>query len=180
MTDRLLVGVVGHSNAGKSSTWEDLFGATVKTSHYGNERRLYLSKNQKDWVNVFPINGSPGERGKDVKEILNPKSLINFENPRIVLCSMEYPNDAVGATIQYFIEHKYELFIHWLNPGYKDPEEYDDLSGFIPYILKQHNSLLGIRDGKTDRTSRVNEIRNFIRGWASARGLINTDKPICV
>jgi len=51
-----------------------------------------------------------------------------------------------------------------------------------PQVITKNsaNSLLGIRDGKTDRTSRVNEIQNFIRGWASARGLINTDQPICV
>lgn len=180
MTERLLVGVVGHSNAGKSSTWEDLFGANVKTSSYGNERRLYLPKNKQEWVNVFLINGSPGERGKDVEEILNPKGLINFENPRIVLCSMQYPDDAVGKTIQYFIEHKYDLFIHWLNPGYNDLTKYNDDFEFIPHILEQHNSLLGIRDGKVDRTSRVNEIQDFIRGWASARGLLNVNQSICV
>ena len=179
MTERLLVGVVGHSNAGKSSTWKDLFGANVITSYHGNQRPLFLSKNQKEWVNVFLINGSPGEREEDVKKILNPKSIINFENPRIVLCSMQYPDDAVGATIQHFVEQKYDLFIHWLNPGYEDPQKYNDDSGFIPYILEQHNSLLGIRDGRVDRTSRVNEIQSFIRGWASTRGLLNADQPIC-
>ena len=175
MTERLLVGVVGHSNAGKSSTWKDLFDANVKTSCHGNERRLYLSKNQKEWVNVFLINGSPGERGEDVKKILNPKGLSNFENPRIVLCSMQYPDDARGATIQHFIEQEYDLFIQWLNPGYDDPKKYNDDFGFIPRILEQDNSLLGIRDGKVDRASRVNEIQSFIRGWASARGLLNAD-----
>ncbi len=175
MTERLLVGVVGHSNAGKSSTWKDLFDANVKTSCHGNERRLYLPKNQKEWVNVFLINGSPAEREKHIREIMNPKEINNFDNPRIVLCSMHYQNDAVGATIQYFIEQKYDLFIHWLNPGYEDPQKYDDEFGFIPYILKQNNSLLGIRDGKADRTSRVNEIQSFIRGWASTRGLLNAD-----
>ncbi|MHC5717422.1 MAG: hypothetical protein ACYTX0_36250 [Nostoc sp.] len=180
MTERLLVGVVGHSNAGKSSTWKDLFGADVQTSHHGNERRLYLPRNKQEWVNVFLINGSPGERGKDVKEILNPKGLINFENPRIVLCSMQYPDDAVGKTIQYFIEHKYDVFIQWLNPGYKDTTEYDDSRGFIPLLLKENNSLLGIRNGQLERTSRVNEIEDFIRGWASTRGLLNVDQSICV
>lgn len=179
MTERLLVGVVGHSNAGKSSTWKDLFDANVITSYHGNQRPLFLSKNQKEWVNVFLINGSPGERGEDVKKILNPNGIINFENPRIVLCSMQYPDDAVGATIQHFVEQKYDLFIHWLNPGYEDPKKYNDDSGFIPYILKQNNSLLGIRDGRVDRTSRVNEIQSFIRGWASTRGLLNADQPIC-
>ncbi|MBF1989842.1 hypothetical protein [Fischerella thermalis] len=43
-----------------------------------------------------------------MKEILNPKGIINFENPRILLCSMQYPNDAVGATVQYFIELYYD------------------------------------------------------------------------
>jgi GTP-binding protein EngB required for normal cell division len=40
MTERLLVGVMGRSNAGKSETWTELFGAEVKTSAYGNEREL--------------------------------------------------------------------------------------------------------------------------------------------
>ncbi|MHC5726472.1 MAG: hypothetical protein ACYT04_47490 [Nostoc sp.] len=51
MTERLLVGVVGHSNAGKSSTWKDLFGTDVQTSHHGNERRLYLPRNKQELAN---------------------------------------------------------------------------------------------------------------------------------
>jgi hypothetical protein len=170
MTERLLVGVMGHSNAGKSHTWTELFGAKVKTSFYGNERELWLSP--KERVSVFLINGSPGERDKDVKDILNPSGCDKFESPRIVLCSMQYPCDIKGTTLQYFIKQEYYLFIHWLNPGYHDPQKYNDDFGCIPYILQENNSLIGIRDGKTSPTSRVNEIREFIRGWASIRDLL--------
>jgi hypothetical protein len=170
MTERLLVAVLGHKNAGKSRTWTELFDATVKTSAYGNERVLSVS--QKEWVSVFLVNGSPAERGIDVKDIINPKSSNNFESPRIVLCSMQYPFDIEGTTLQYFIQQGYYLFIHWLNPGFHDPQKYNDDFGCIPSILHEHNSLLGIRDGKTSSTSRVNEIRDFIRGWANTRGLL--------
>ncbi len=173
MTERLLVGVMGHSNAGKSHTWTELFGAKVKTSVYGNERELWLSP--KERVSVFLINGSPFERGKDVKDILNPSGCDKFESPRIVLCSMQYPCDIKGTTLQYFIKQEYYLFIHWLNPGYHDPQKYDDDSGCIECILQQNNSVIGIRDGTTSPESRVNEIREFIRGWASTKGLLKTD-----
>lgn len=174
MTERLLVAVLGHQNAGKSKTWVELFGRTVKTSIHGNERQLELS--QKEWVSVFLINGSPAERGIDVSNIINPKGSTNFEPPRIVLCSMQYPHDIQGTTLQYFINHGYYIFIHWLNPGYNDPPKYEDDFGCLSSILYKHNSLLGIRDGKTDPpTSRVNEIRDFIRGWAYTRGLLKAD-----
>lgn len=170
MTERLLVGVLGHCNAGKSETWNKLFDTKVKTSHRGNERPLLVSKDEK--VSVLLINGSPGERDKDVLDIMNPSGNANFESPRIVLCSMQYPCDITGKTLQYFIEHKYYLFIHWLNPGYHDTQKYTDDFGCIKRILEANNSLIGIRDGQIDSTSRVNEIREFICGWASARGLL--------
>lgn len=179
MTEHLLVGVLGHCNAGKSSTWEHLFDQkNLKTSSYGNERRLYLSKDKREWVSVFLINGSPAEREKDIYDILNPKGIVNFKNSRIVLCSMGYPNDVVindnaKTTLQYFVELKYHLFIHWLNPGYEDFEAYNDESQCIPYILKQPNSHLNIRNGKEPFDSRVNEIRDFIYDWSNKRGLLS-------
>ena len=170
MTERLLVGVLGHGNAGKSQTWYKLFDAKVKTNAHGNEQELQLSKDEK--VSVFLINGSPAERGKDVLDIINPSSNTNFESPRIVLCSMQYPCDVTGKTLKHFIEHEYHIYIHWLNPGYYDTHKYTDKFGCIQSILEANNSLIGIRDGKTEPTSRVNEIREFVRGWASVRGLL--------
>jgi len=168
MTERLLVGVLGHGNAGKSQTWYKLFNTEVKTGR--NERELQVSKDEK--VSVFLINGSPAERGKDVFDIINPSSNTSFESPRIVLCSMQYPCDVTGKTLKYFMEHEYHIYIHWLNPGYYDIHKYTDKLGCIQSILEANNSLIGIRDGKTEPTSRVNEIREFVRGWASVRGLL--------
>ena len=171
MTERLLVAVLGHPNAGKSKTWVELFRTpTVRTSPRGHERELKVF--QEECVSVLLINGSPKERGIDVSNIINPGNIANFEPPRIVLCSMQYPHDIKGTTLQYFINHGYYLFIQWLNPGYEDSHKYEDNFKCIPDILDRDKSLLSIRDGKTNLTSRVNEIRDFIRGWANTKGLI--------
>jgi hypothetical protein len=165
MNERLLVGVLGHKNAGKSMTWKTLFEGKVKTTK--RERQLWLSKT--DWVKVFLVNGSPEERGKDVSDI------IGSNNPRIVLCSMQYRSD-VSKTINYFITKKYHLFIHWLNPGFSDDTKSEDYLNLIPYI-HQLDYTLEVRDGKVNPTSHVNEIRDFIRGWATARSLLNIASP---
>jgi ribosome biogenesis GTPase A len=41
MTDRLFVGVLGNRNSGKSTTWNTLFGATVRTGQYPRILTLY-------------------------------------------------------------------------------------------------------------------------------------------
>ena len=41
MTDRLFVGVLGHQKSGKSTTWNTLFGATVRTGHFPQTLILY-------------------------------------------------------------------------------------------------------------------------------------------
>ena len=56
--DKLLVSVIGKRNSGKSSTWNSLFGRTVKTGT--KLKRLYL--NETEYVNVFLVSGSPEER----------------------------------------------------------------------------------------------------------------------
>ena len=161
--DRLLVAVVGNSNSGKSHTWNTLFGRTVRTG--SNERPLSLVNGES--VSVFLVSGSPEERKKYVGEIVQ-------HDPRIVLCSMQYRYD-VFTSFQYFFNRGFFSFVHWLNPGYNDPSDtatWDHL-GLVPYLLAA-NSLIGIRNAKMDATNRVEEIRDFIRGWAQSRGLIRS------
>lgn len=160
MTDRLIVGVLGNRNAGKSLTWNTLFGKTVKTGKC--ERQLWLS--QIEWISIFLVSGSPEERETYVGDIIHNKK------PHIVLCSMQYRED-VTRTIDYFAKHNYYFLIHWLNPGFSDQSKIEDSIQLIPYIFS-YNSLVGIRDGKVNPERRVNEIKEFLRGWASIRGLL--------
>ena len=81
MSDKLMIGVLGNRNSGKSKTWNTLFDKkTVITGK--RERQLQLSKTE--WISVFLISGSPEERGAYVGDIIGNAS------PQIVLCSMQY------------------------------------------------------------------------------------------
>lgn len=160
--ENLAITVLGNRNSGKSTTWNSLFERKVRT---GTEiRRLFLR--EREYVEVFLVSGSPEERETYVGKI------IGEQKPRIVLCSMQYRAD-VTQTIQFFSDNNYSIFCHWLNPGYFDPNEIaipDDLE-LMKYLLSL-NSIVGIRNGKSEVASRVNEIRDFIYGWASSRNLI--------
>ncbi|MCG8334114.1 MAG: hypothetical protein MJE63_06325 [Proteobacteria bacterium] len=161
--EKLLVAVMGHRDSGKSYTWNQLFGGTVKTGKY--IRKLYL--NDSEYVDVFLVSGSPEERGEYVGD------LITVDNPRIVLCSMQYRKD-VTESLDYFINNDYFIFLHWINPGYSDsPVIHHDINGVVPYI-NSLSAMFGIRDGKKDAASRVNEIKEYIYGWAKYRNLIKT------
>jgi hypothetical protein len=158
--DRLLIGVLGNRNSGKSHTWNTLFGHTVKRGR--QPHRLELRPG--DCVEVFLVSGSFEEREEYAGDILKN------QNCRIVLCSMQYTED-VQQTLNYFIANGFFLFVQWLNPGYKDHRitAFDHL-GLVNQILSVP-SILSIRDGRHAR-SRVQEIREFIYGWARYRDLI--------
>lgn len=162
---KLLIAVIGKRNSGKSSTWNSLFGRTVKTGT--RLKKLYLT--QTEYVNVFLVSGSPEERETYVGE------LITIENPAIVLCSMQYRKD-VTQTIDYFTERKYQIYSQWLNPGFDDQNELPqfDTLGIFNYLIGL-NSTVGIRSGKISLDNRVQEIRQYIYGWAKYRNLILTD-----
>ena len=66
MPDRLFVGVLGHRRAGKSTSWNRLFGRTVKTGN--RSRKLELRPGES--VEVFLVSGSPQERKKYTGSIL--------------------------------------------------------------------------------------------------------------
>jgi len=158
MADKLAVIVLGHRSAGKSTTWYTLFGRTVRTG----EHELYLT--EREYVEVFLVNGSPQERDKFIGD------MMPVENPRIVLCSLQYKDDVMDS-FDYFTKRGYLLFIHWLNPGYSDNGNNADSLGLVPRLLEAE-SLLGKRNGKVDATRRVSEMRDFIYGWAKARRLL--------
>ena len=154
-----MVGVLGQRNSGKSYTWNMLFGHTVRT---GSEiRKLYLTETQ--YVQVFLVSGSAEEREIYVGDIIKGK-------PAIVLCSIQFRNDST-RTFDWFSENNYFLFVHWLNPGWSDSSRYQDEHN-ISQIILDRNSLLGIRSGKTRPEERVQEMRDFIYGWAQSRNLL--------
>lgn len=165
MSDRLAVIVLGTRSSGKSTTWNRLFGATVRTGKH--QRALYLNRAQ--YVDVFVINASPEETETEVGDIL-PDSL-----PQIVLCSVQYHDDAAN-TFRFFLQHGYEVFVQWLNPGYSDTGRYADDVGLRDYLLTKGVTLQQ-RSGARHPTRRVDEISQHILGWATYRDLVRTEFP---
>ena len=163
MSNKLVVSVIGNQNSGKTSTWKELFGRTVKTGT--KLRQLYLNKTE--YVEVFLVSGSAEEREKYIGDLITEK------NPRIVLCSMQYI-ESVKDTFNYFVENEYTSYTQWLNPGYKDQKEvYFDSLGLVNWLLNEEH-ILSMRNGKINLKDRVQEIRDHIYGWAKNRNLILT------
>jgi hypothetical protein len=160
MTDRLLVGVLGNRNAGKSRTWNALFHKPVrrgKTPH-----RLVLRPGE--CVEAFLVSGSFEEQRKYAGDILDNQDC------RIVLCSMQY-TEKVDKTIEYLIGKGFFFYVQWLNPGHRDSGETWDRLGLVNRLLSVE-SVLSIRSGRVSEKSRVQEIREYIYGWALYRKLI--------
>lgn len=163
MNNRLFIGVMGNRNSGKSKTWQTLFEQSdIRTGKC--LRPLYFFDDS--YVNVFLINGSPQEREVEIESLLPEGEL-----PDIILCSMQYASSA-KKTIKWALKMGYFLFIHWLNPGYKDIAIYDDDIGLQKIILDS-DSMFGIRNGKVHLKSRTQEIKDYIYGWAKSRDFLN-------
>src|ERR1700758_634136 len=90
----------------KSTTWNTLFGTTVRTGR--NSRPLALRPGE--CVQVFLASGSPEERQLYVGDI------VGDTDARIVLCSLQYVS-GVDTSFHYFIEAGFFIFLQWLNPG---------------------------------------------------------------
>jgi hypothetical protein len=162
MADRLFVAVIGGRRAGKSTTWNALFGHTVRTS--GEPRRLDLNAGLS--AEVFLISGSNEERHQYAADVL-----ANVEC-RIILCSVQYIEGAFENTWSHVFDEGFQIYAQWLNPGHDGAEQWDGLG--LVNILLQHDALVSIRDGREGAfrlSYRVEEIRQYIHGWASARGL---------
>jgi hypothetical protein len=84
---------------------------------------------------------------------------------------MQYVQE-VQQTLDYFIDNHFSLFIQWLNPGFSDQDAIPDNLGLVDMILNTRRSVMSIRDGTGAADQRVQEIREFIYGWASYRDLI--------
>ena len=158
--DRLLVAVLGDRDAGKSHTWNTLFGTTVRTGKY--VRPLEVAEGR--LVDVFLASGSPQERELYVGDI------VADADARIVLCSIQYTQEAKDS-FDYFIARGFTLVVQWLNPGYNNASRGPDYLGIVTWLQFQH-SLVAIRDGQIDAQSRVEELRQTIHGWAAARDLV--------
>ena len=162
MTDRLFVAVIGGRRAGKSTTWNTLFGTEVRTGK--EQRTLNLGRGRK--TDVFLISGSNEERHQYAGAVL-----ANVD-ARIVLCSVQYTWGAYESTWEYVFNQGFQIYAQWLNPGYDGGESFDHLG--LMNILLSRRAVVTMRSGVKARwrlTSRVEEIRQFIDGWATARGL---------
>ena len=77
----------------------------------------------------------------------------------------------VKTTLDYFVSNDFFLYIQWLNPGFRDSYKRTDQLNIVDKILS-FPSLVSIRDAQIDATTRVQEIREYIYGWAKYRNLI--------
>jgi hypothetical protein len=188
MTDRLFGAVIGERNAGKSTTWNTLFGRTVKTGK--KARRFDVCP--KESVDVRLISASNEEKHRNLSEVIDPSQtdvfIISGSNEekkryaqkvldnvdcRIILCSVQYVEEAFERTWEYVFSEHFSIYAQWLNPGHQGTETSDRL-GLVDRLLAQ-NAVVSIRDGREDDGrlhSRVEEIRQFIHGWSAARGLL--------
>ena len=160
MNSRLLIGLLGNRNSGKSYTWNELFGKSVRTGKHPRQLELLPG----ECVEVFLVSGSFEERDEYAGDFLGSQDC------RIVLCSLQY-TEKVRETLSYLVDQDFHLYIQWLNPGYHDTDQMDDHLEIANGILME-TSTLTIRDGKVDADDRLREIREFIYGWARYRELI--------
>jgi hypothetical protein len=165
MKNNLVIGVLGHRDSGKSTTWNLLFEYTVRTG--SNIRKLFLTETE--YVEVFLVSGSPEERETYVGNI------VGEQRPRIILCSMQYIIE-VNETIDFFVNNDYFLYTQWLNPGFNDNNDIAraDYLGIINRILAE-DSTVSVRNAKQDQFDRIDEISDYIYGWAASRNLLLTE-----
>jgi hypothetical protein len=188
MTDRLFVAVIGERNSGKSTTWNALFGRTVKT---GKKPRI-LDVGPATSVDVRLISGSNEEKHRNLPDVLAPLQLdvfvISGSNEekeryaqkvlknigcRIILCSVQYVEEAFERTWDYVFAEGFSIYAQWLNPGHKGTETLGRM-GLVNQLLA-HGAVVSIRDGREENAGlqlRVEEIRQYIHGWAAARALL--------
>jgi len=171
-TRKLAIVALGNRNSGKSSTWYELFGRTIRTGvkrlsvadtkmlvHVRNSSFEEYGDEIEKYFEVFVRNASFEEYGDEVDEYFGEHI------PEIVFCSVQYKEKGI-RTISWFRDHGYYIYIQWLNPGHRDAAEYtDDLnfeSTFAPY--GQFHKVSG-----KDRVDRIVAIREFLKNWNSSQ-----------
>ena len=116
---------------------------------------------------VFVISGSNEEKKRYAQKVL-----ANVDC-RIVLCSVQYVEEAFERTWDFVFSEGFSIYAHWLNPGHHGGETWDRL-GLVNRLLA-NNAVVCMRDGREEGVrlhSRVEEIRQYIHGWAAPRGLL--------
>lgn len=164
MKDVLFVAVVGEQNAGKSETWNTLFDGIVRSSAKPHSLEVATG----EFAEVLLISGSHKER-----DLFAKKTLKNLPC-RIVLCSVQYEEDEFRRTWNYVFDQGFRIYAQWLNPGHTGREYFDRLG--LMSRLVAHNAVVSKRDGTDSKyrlLQRVEEIRQFIHGWAAARSLLS-------
>ena len=156
--ENLLIGILGNEGAGKTYTWNRIFQGKIKTQ--SGYTQLFF--NDHEYVSVVLLDQLSTDR----------TAIDQFAQERIVLCSLAYRPSSLHF-IQHFIDRRYHLYLHWLNPGYFDCSATPifDTLGFITRCTTTR-SVIGIRNGKLPARNRVKEMRTFIYDWAKARNLI--------
>ena len=78
----------------------------------------------------------------------------------------------MSGPISKFIDQHYQIYFHWLNPGYHDAGHlpHFDTLGIVQQLLSTR-SVVGIRNGQLPAKARVQELRTFVRDWALSHQL---------
>ena len=172
--EKLFVAVLGEPDSGKSKTWYELFKAPRKSG----EKELVLNEYIQTEVYVFV--SSPQENEWTRNEFLENFKKIN-EEIKIVLCSLQThltpsmkSKKIVSAkeVLDIARDNGYEIFIQWLNPGYKWGE--DTTPDVEKYIIELMDieSLIGMTKVDAQNTpaeERAEKLRNIILGWINSR-----------
>lgn len=164
---KLAVIALGRPNAGKSSTWYQLFGRTIRTGW----KTLELASPEQAFVQnssfeetgkviseeVFVRNASFEESGNEIEDYFNKDEGL----PYLVFCSVQYIEKG-KRTIKWFVDHGYQLYIQWINPGFRDTQDRVDYLDFEDTFRRYGR--FEKRSGK-EITERVEEIRSFVTKW---------------
>lgn len=167
---KLAICVLGEADSGKSTTWYELLGGTVRSSRV-NTRSLLIGN--RECVDVFLLNSSCEEFDEEIDERL-PE-----ESPRILLLAIQYSNDhriKPADTISWLIDNRFDLYIQWLNPGCDSNgirPAYDDYLGIVDYINKNKNKNDVVEKWNSSKLhARCKRIKEIINVWARPKKLI--------
>ena len=175
MIDRLAVIAMGHSDSGKSYTWNSLFCMPPRRYMRSGHHCLELRANQ--FVDVLLIIRAPQEYGENafwnmLKGSDCPIVLLSIRYNRPQSSNREYDIETI---LDYLILNKFQLYVQWINPGKKSSKTTPDMdSRGIGDKVRRSGGDFHVRDGKKNADSRVQEIRDFIYEWSLARNLIVT------
>jgi ABC-type dipeptide/oligopeptide/nickel transport system ATPase component len=171
---KLFVAILGKGDSGKSITWEALF----RVKHRTGRRILHLSKYIQTEVYLF--NSSPQERPWTKDEFIHEfKKRCIDDEANIVLCSLQShltphmrDKNIIDAkeVLEIARKNRYDIFIQWLNPGFKSGvDTTKDVEKKI-IDLMSINSVIGAtkEDAGNKPEIRAEKLRSVILGWINS------------